>query len=285
MRRATKNILSPKEKLEASLKAAKTFEKETQLGHVMLLPSKIEGRVMLRHKKSAYSSTLSTICVLPPEDRVIHLRGNDAENDILNISTPKLIYQYDIPINKVNNTVSSGNGHLFKVDSKAGMPLVEALKTVTQFFFPHVYFAGSKGGHMCITHGATYSPRALNTKFWSSNFTKNWRQTYGASWDLGTDGVLYPATTPSEFQKHQESVSPVIDGKNRRTLNTYSDYFELFEKPVGVFASTDAEVLEKVEEKIDGIVTGFAFLRDQDYWVWLKDGQFLQITPQQVKVL
>lgn len=284
MRRVTKNILSPQEKVAKALAEATVFAGANQLGSIMFLPTQIESRVALRYIKDCYGSIIPQIvCVISPRDRQLHIYGDDPANDIVPISTPKLVFAYDAVFDKENNRVRSGKGRLFKTKSKSDQPLLEALKEVDQYFFPHVYFNSPSNGYMC-TRCQPYSPRAINTRFWTSNFSKNWKNTYNADWSFGAGSTFYPATKPADYQRHQETYCPYRSKTSRSWLAAYSNYFELSEKPKGIFISSNPEIVEQANENINGIVVGFAFLRDQTYWVWLKDGQFLRLKPEQVKV-
>lgn len=281
-RTATKNDYSAQDKLLAALDAAKTVE-GTQLGHLLLLPSEIKKRVLIRHKNS---TTISIVCVLLPKDRKIHIQGCDVENNLLDISTPKLVFQCDIPFNAQHNLVSRGTGYLYEYHG--GDSLIESLAAVKHFFFPHVYHKA----YMCISYGRNLSPRALSLSFWASNFTNDWHGLFygGSHWSsthLGADAKVIQATDPSKYQEHQTSTSTVLDEKNRTFLKEYTNHFELEEKPLGVFISNNKEVLDAAGNTcINGkVAVGFVFLRDQNYWVWLKNGQFLHLKPEQVKVL
>lgn len=279
-RKATKNNYSPQDKLLAALEAAESFEGTQQLGHLLLLPSKIKDKVLIRYRET----TISIVCVLQPKDRLIHINTSDVEENLLPISTPNLVFQFDFSFNRSSNLVSSPVGYLYQYHPTA--TLSEALKVVTHFFFPHVYHTA----YLCVNYGRNLSPRAHSISFWSSNFTNNWTTCY-RTWgpaNLGADSKLIDPSSPDKYQEHQTSTSPLINEQNRKFLEGYTDHFELEEKPLGVFISNDKEVVKaaKKDNCISGdIVTGFAFLRNQDYWVWLKNGQFLRLKPEQVKIL
>ena len=283
IRRATQNGYSPQDKLLAALNAAKTIKEIRQLGHLLLLPTEIKSKVLIRSQ----GNLISIVCVLNPKDRLIHINADNVEENLLPISTPNLVFQCDIPFSKTHNLVSRGTGYLYEYHRAD--TLTEALKTVKHFFFPHVYHKA----YMCISCGKNLSPRALSLSFWASNFTNDWHSLFygGSHWGsdvLGADAKLVAAPSPDKYQEHQTSTSPSLDKKNRDFLQGYTDHFELEEKPLGVFISNDKEVVKAAKKEnciSSDIVTGFVFLRNQDYWVWLKNGQFLHLKPEQVKIL
>jgi len=286
MRRAVKNT-SQADKLAAALDAATNFEGEKQLGHLLLLPTEIRSQILIRFQ----GSLISIVCVLHPADRFIHINDSnkDVENNLLPISTPRLVLQFDVSFNHTSNLVSSPVGYLYEYHPAD--TLTEALKIVKHFFFPHIYHKA----YMCINTGKRFSPRALSTSFWSSNFTSDWHGLFygGGHWGteyLGAGSKLIEARDSSKYQEHQTSTGPLLDEQNRKFLQGYTDHFELAEKPLGVFISNDPKVLEAagntcIQATNKKIAVGFAFLRDQEYWIWLKNGQFLHIKPEQVKVL
>jgi len=279
----SKHSLTPEEKLLAALETATTFKGNHSLGRILLLPTKIESGVLLRYKEGIYDSKIAITCKLPPQERVIHLNDSDPANNLLTLQTPRLLFNFETLLH-----LDGGKGFLYK--HGGGESTTEALKSLQHFFFPHIYHSG----YVC-TYITCKSPRSLNTRFWTSNFNTYWHRLYcaGNRWkkaDLGDDANLIPGQKPSDYQAHMDSTSPKLDKENRETQNSFTNYLEIDEKPFGVFISQNKKVIKATKSNTISmgnttLIMGFVFFKDQDYWVWLKDGSFLHLKPEQAGII
>ncbi|MFQ5561479.1 MAG: hypothetical protein ACE5FU_12975, partial [Nitrospinota bacterium] len=258
---------------------------------VLLLPTKIDNQVLIRYRTNA-GSRISIVCRLQSQKRTLHL--NQPRRPEFKVTTPKLILAYDVSLPKIQ---SYGNtGYLFLSD-KEQPTLAGSLKHIKAYFFPHVY---RRSAYMCLTNRKHGSPRTLNNVFWGSSFYTGWHAhiRFGAH---GNKCCKVAGAAKQDYQLIQKTTCATDTKTMRGFLQTYTDFFETDKKPMGVFLSDNKALLEKAG-KGNSIATstkdrysnkttsrkfiaGFAFSDKKHWWIYLKDGSFLKLTPKQVKIM
>jgi len=298
-RKCPNTVETKKPTKKAETKPAKkhkivSFKGSSELGKVLLLPSKIDDQVLIRYRNSTSqfspSHRISIVCRLKEQKRTLFL--NKPSRPKFEVTTPKLVLAYDVDSSKLSG--AGNTGYLFLSDDEQPT-LAASLKTVKAYFFPHVYRSSA---YMCLTNRRHGSPRTLNNVFWGSSFYVGWHQhmEYGKH----PNCCKVRGTAKQDYQLIQESVCKADTKTMRGFLGCYTDFFETDKKPMGVFLSANKSLLEKVDDanhldlsSKDGysgkviskkFVAGFAFSDGEHWWIYLKDKSFLKLTTEQIKV-
>lgn len=284
--------------IETNLKEAKAFTGEN-LGSILLLPSHTKKGALIQYKLNGnnYCKTqtliLSIISNIEPQNREITFQEWDwrlGKQPPRNILTPALLYQFDVNID--NYCLSRPMGYFYR---PSGQDLLsEEIKNLTHYFFPHVYF----DAHLCYrSRFEITSPRNLYNAFWTSEFSPDWEASYSPldDWEPGSGGILKSASSPDHYQEFQTSASPMLDAEHQKFLSNYTIFMETVEKPMGIFVTTDLKITSTLD--IDDLIinekghdgklncaVGFAFYRNNEYWIWLKSNKFLRFKPEQLKL-
>jgi len=244
----------------------KWFKTTKQLGEVRLLPSDIDPRVLIRKPKIArcggYGSCheFSIVCMLNARERTINF--NQGKSQVKGVSTPKIIFQYDI--NYLRFNVNGNIGYLYLPD-KDKKTLAEILKNPKGFNFPHVY---DPSAYMCLRNRKHDSPRILNNVFWGSNF--------------------WGGISKETYENYISLKNSFRDAGHKKILANYTDFFETDKKPTAIFTSSDPKILAKAGDSVfpgKKYVVGFAWFIKNRWWIYLKDNVFLRLTPEQVKAV